>query len=152
MKILIVEDEPQVVEFLKRGLSENGYETTVAYDGQLGEIIAAKGGFDLIILDVILPKINGYDLCRRIREKGLDMPVLMLTALGTTEDKVSGFDSGADDYLVKPFEFAELLARIKALTKRRSGLIHTSRELKIADLILDLNKKSATRNNIRIEL
>jgi two-component system copper resistance phosphate regulon response regulator CusR len=152
MKILVVEDEPQVVEFLKKGLLEKGYETEVAYDGQMGERLALKGDFDLIILDVILPVINGYDLCKRFREKGLQVPVLMLTALGTTEDKVSGFDAGADDYLVKPFEFEELLARIKALTKRSSGLIHTSKVIKIADLVLDLNKKSAIRRDKRIDL
>ena len=118
MKILIIEDEPQVVEFLKKGLTEKGYETVVAYDGQMGERLASKGEFDFIILDVILPVLNGYELCKRIREKGLQVPVLMLTALGTTDDKVTGFDAGADDYLVKPFEFAELLSRIKALTKR----------------------------------
>jgi two-component system copper resistance phosphate regulon response regulator CusR len=99
-----------------------------------------------------LPVINGYDLCKNIRDKGLQVPVLMLTALGTTEDKVSGFDAGADDYLVKPFEFAELLARIKALTKRSSGLIQTSKVLKIADLVLDLNRKSAIRGEKSIDL
>ena len=152
MKILLIEDEPQVVEFLKKGLTEKGYETEVAYDGHLGERLASKGDFDLIILDVILPNINGYDLCKRIREKGLQVPVLMLTALGTTDDKVTGFDAGADDYLVKPFEFEELLARIKALTKRSSGLIQTSKAIKIADLSLDFNKKSATRRDKNIDL
>lgn len=152
MRILLVEDEPQVVEFIKKGLTEKGYEAEVAYDGQMGERLASKGDFDLIIIDVILPVINGFELCKRIREKGLQTPVLMLTALGTTEDKVSGFDAGADDYLVKPFEFAELLARIKALKKRSSGLIQTSKEIKIADLVLDLNKRSATRRDKRIDL
>ena len=152
MKILVIEDEIQVVEFIKKGLIESGYDIEVAYDGQIGEKLAFKEDLDLIILDVILPVINGYDLCKRLREKGLQIPVLMLTALGTTEDKVSGFDSGADDYLVKPFEFAELLARIKALTKRATGLIQTSRIIKIADLILDLNKKSAARRDKNIEL
>ena len=152
MKILLIEDEPQVVEFLKKGLTEKGYETEVAYDGHMGERLASKGDFGLIILDVILPNINGYDLCKRIREKGLQVPVLMLTALGTTDDKVSGFDAGADDYLVKPFEFEELLARIKALTKRSSGLIQTSKVIKIADLSLDFNKKSATRRDKNIDL
>ena len=152
MKILLIEDEPQVVEFLKKGLTEKGYETEIAYDGQMGERLASKGDFDLIILDVILPNINGYDLCKRIREKGLQVPVLMLTALGTTDDKVSGFDAGADDYLVKPFEFAELLARIKALTKRTTGLVQTSKVIKIADLTLDLNKKSAIRREKSIDL
>lgn len=152
MKILLVEDEPKVVEFIKKGLEEQGYETEVAYDGQIGERLALKGKYDLIILDVILPYLNGYELCKRIREKGLQVPVLMLTALGTTDDKISGFDAGSDDYLVKPFEFGELLARIKALTKRSTGLIHTSSIIKIADLELDIEKKSATRGNKYIEL
>jgi DNA-binding response OmpR family regulator len=152
MKILLIEDEPQVVEFLKKGLTEKGYETEVAYDGHMGERLASKGDFDLIILDVILPNINGYELCKKIRDKGIQVPVLMLTALGTTDDKVSGFDAGADDYLVKPFEFEELLARIKALTKRSSGLIQTSKVIKIADLSLDFNKKSAIRRDKNIDL
>jgi DNA-binding response OmpR family regulator len=152
MKILLIEDEPQVVEFLKKGLTEKGYETEVAYDGHMGERLASKGDFDLIILDVILPNINGYELCKKIRDKGIQVPVLMLTALGTTDDKVSGFDAGADDYLVKPFEFEELLARIKALTKRSSGLIQTSKVIKISDLSLDFNKKSAIRRDKNIDL
>ena len=152
MKILIIEDEPQVVEFLKKGLTEKGYETIVAYDGQMGERLVSKGEFDFIILDVILPFINGHELCKRIRERGLQVPILMLTALGTTDDKVSGFDAGADDYLVKPFEFAELLSRIKALTKRTSGMTYTSKVIKLADLTLDLNKKAATRGDKSIDL
>ena len=152
MKILLVEDEPKVVEFIKKGLEEQGYETEVSYDGQMGERLALKGKYDLIILDVILPYLNGYELCKRIREKGLQVPVLMLTALGTTDDKISGFDAGADDYLVKPFEFAELLARIKALIKRASGLIQTSSQIKLADLELDLDKKTARRGDKSIEL
>jgi two-component system copper resistance phosphate regulon response regulator CusR len=152
MRILLVEDEPKVVEFIRKGLEEQGYETDVAYDGQMGERLALKGRYNLIILDVILPFINGYELCKRIREKGRQVPVLMLTALGTTDDKISGFDAGADDYLVKPFEFAELLARIKALSKRASGLLQTSDLIKIADLELLLDKKSARRGDKNIEL
>ena len=152
MKILLVEDEPKVIEFLRKGLEEQGYETEVAYDGQMGERLALSGRMDLMIIDVILPYINGYELCRRIREKGIQVPVLMLTALGTTNDKLSGFDAGADDYLVKPFEFAELLARIKALTKRASGFLPASGLLKIGDLELDVDQKRATRGNKKIEL
>jgi DNA-binding response OmpR family regulator len=96
--------------------------------------------------------MNGYELCRRIREKGLQVPILMLTALGTTNDKVEGFDAGADDYLVKPFEFAELLARIKALSKRSSGLVQTSSLIRIGDLELDIDQKLAKRGNKNIEL
>lgn len=152
MKILLVEDEPKVVDFIKKGLEEQGYETEIAYDGQMGERLALKGKHDLIILDVILPYINGIELCNRIREKGMQVPVLMLTALGTTEDKIAGFDAGTDDYLVKPFEFAELLARIKALAKRSSGLLHTSSRITLADLELDLDKKVARRGDQIIEL
>ena len=152
MKILVIEDEPKVVEFIRKGLDEQGYETEVAYDGQMGERLAVKGTWDLIILDVILPYINGHVLCRSLREKGLQVPVLMLTALGTTEDKITGFDAGADDYLVKPFEFAELLARIKALLKRSTGLVQTSARIAVADLELDLDKKSARRGNRHIDL
>jgi DNA-binding response OmpR family regulator len=152
MKILVIEDEPQVVDFLRKGLTEKGYEIEFAFDGQTGERLASKGVFDLIILDVVLPYINGYELCKRIRTKGLNIPVLMLTALSATSDKVSGFDAGADDYLVKPFEFDELLARIKALARRSSGVIETSKVLKIADLILNINMRSAVRNDKNIEL
>jgi two-component system copper resistance phosphate regulon response regulator CusR len=152
MKLLIVEDEPKVVDFLKKGLEEQGYEIEVAYDGQMGEKLALRNTYDVIIIDVVLPFINGYELCRRIRESKQQIPILMLTALGTTEDKVTGFDAGADDYLVKPFEFQELLARIKSLTKRTSGIIQTSNLIKVADLILDIDKKVAIRGDKKIEL
>lgn len=152
VKILIIEDEPKVVAFLRKGLEEHDYDIEVAYDGYLGEKIASKGGYDLILLDVIIPNINGIELCKRLREKNIQIPILMLTALGTTDDKVEGFDAGADDYLVKPFEFKELLARIKALTKRSSGIIQNSNILKIAGLELDLNKKVAKRDGKTIEL
>ena len=152
MKILIIEDEPKVVAFLKKGLEEQGYDVDVAYDGQMGEKLAIKSGYDLIILDIIIPNINGVELCKRIRSRNIQVPVLMLTALGTTDDKVEGFDAGADDYLVKPFEFKELLARIKALTKRGSGIVQSTNVLKIADLELDLNKKLAKRSGKTIEL
>lgn len=152
MQILIVEDEPKVVAFLKEGLEEQGYTISVAYDGQMGERLAARENFNLIILDVIIPHISGIELCRRIRKSNESVPILMLTALGTTDDKVQGFDAGADDYLVKPFEFKELLARIKALTKRSTGVVHHSSTLSIADLEIDLDRKLAIRDGIKIEL
>lgn len=152
MKILVVEDEAKVADFLRKGLEEQGYFVEVAYDGQMGEKLAIRNEYDLMILDVILPYINGFELCKRIREKKTSVPILMLTALGTTEDKVSGFDAGADDYLVKPFEFEELLARIRALVKRSTGVLHTSTIIKIADLELNLDKKIAQRGNTKIEL
>jgi len=152
MKILIIEDEPKVVAFLKKGLEEHGYDIEVAYDGHTGKKLALKEGFDLIILDVIIPHTNGIELCKKLRKENIQLPILILTALGTTDDKVEGFDAGADDYLVKPFEFKELLARIKALAKRSSGILHSFNSLKIADLELDLNKKQAKRNGALIEL
>jgi two-component system, OmpR family, copper resistance phosphate regulon response regulator CusR len=152
MNILIVEDELKVVDFLKKGLEEKGYSVEVAYDGQLGEKLALRNHYDILLLDVILPLINGYELCKRIRDKKPLMPILMLTALGTTDDKLTGFDSGADDYLVKPFEFNELLARIRALIKRSTGIVHTSAVMKVADLELNLDKKMARRGEINIEL
>ncbi len=152
MKILVVEDESKVADFLRKGLEEQGHFVDVAYDGQLGEKLAIRNEYDLMILDVILPYFNGYELCRRIRNKKPVVPILMLTALGTTEDKVSGFDAGADDYLVKPFEFEELLARIRALVKRSTGVLHTSSIIKIADLELNLDKKIAQRGKTKIEL
>jgi len=152
MKILIVEDEPKVASFLKQGLEENDYKVDLVYDGQMGKLFAAKNQYDVILLDIVIPYINGIELCKQIKEDKPSIPILMLTALGTTEDKVAGFDAGADDYLVKPFEFRELLSRIKALTKRSTGILETSNKLKVADLVLDLDKKVAIRKGISIDL
>jgi two-component system, OmpR family, copper resistance phosphate regulon response regulator CusR len=152
MKILIVEDEPKVAAFLKQGLEEQHYEVDIAYDGQMGARLGMNNQYDIMILDLILPYMNGLELCKKIREAGKQTPIFILTALGATNDKISGFDSGADDYLVKPFEFAELLARIKALIKRSTGISQTSNTLKVADLVLDLNKKCAIRGNKTIDL
>jgi len=152
MKILVVEDETKVADFIRKGLEENGYSVEVAYDGQMGERLALRNNYDILLLDIVLPLINGYELCKRIREKKPLVPILMLTALGTIDDKLSGFDSGADDYLVKPFEFNELLARIRALMKRSTGILHTPSILKVADLELNLDKKMARRGNESIEL
>lgn len=147
MKILIVEDEPKVVKFIKKGLEELGYEVDVAFDSQMGERLALKNTYDLIIMDVIMPMTNGFELCRRIREKKQNVPIIMLTALGNTDDKVTGFDAGADDYLIKPFEFKELIARIKALTRRSTGVVETQNILKVFDLELDFNKKVLVRGS-----
>lgn len=152
MKLLIVEDEPKVGQFLQKGLQESGFEADLVYDGEMGKKYALRNTYDAIILDVIVPMINGIELCKQIREEKPNIPILMLTALGTTEDKITGFDAGADDYLLKPFEFVELLARIKALVKRGTNTIETSNKLKIADLELDLNKKVAERGGKTIEL
>jgi len=152
MNILLIEDETKVVAFLRKGLEEIGYNVSVAYDGQMGEKLATRGDFDIILLDLILPYVNGLELCRRIRRHNENVPVLMLTALGSTEDKITGFDAGADDYLTKPFEFKELLARIKALTKRASGIHHRSGSIKVFDIELDQNKKMVKRGGKEIVL
>jgi two-component system, OmpR family, copper resistance phosphate regulon response regulator CusR len=153
MTLLVIEDEPAVASFLKQGLEEQRYKVDLAYDGFTGEKLALSREYNLIIMDVIIPMVNGVELCKRVREKKPDVPILMLTALGTTEDKVTGFDAGADDYLVKPFEFKELLARIKALTKRTQPT-HASVKnmLRVADLQLDLDKKTAVRGGKQIPL
>ncbi|MFN0048951.1 MAG: response regulator [Cytophagales bacterium] len=153
MKILIVEDEPKVASFIKKGLEEQAYIVEQAFDGAIGKKMAMSNVYDLLILDVNLPGINGFDLCRILRAHGIKTPILMLTALGTTDDKVVGFDAGADDYLVKPFEFRELLARIKALHKRSSSdLAQVANVLKISDLELDLDQKIAIRQGHKIDL
>ena len=154
MNILVVEDEQKVAAFLKNGLEEQGYTVDVAYDGYIGERLAKERTYQVILLDVIIPLVNGLELCKRIKEVKPEVPVLMLTALGTTDDKVTGFDSGADDYLVKPFEFKELLARIRALSKRNLNVnsVSTGNVLRIADLVLDLDKKIAIRGEKTISL
>ncbi len=151
MKLLVIEDEPKVAAFLKQGLEENNYDVDVAYDGMLGARLALSNNYDVIIMDLILPLLNGLELCKKLREQNNQVPILMLTALGTTDDKVKGFDAGVDDYLVKPFEFVELLARVRALSKR-SGKVQTSTTIKIGDLELDINKKTAKRNELHINL
>lgn len=155
MNILVVEDEQKVAAFLKNGLEEQGYSVDVAYDGYTGDKLASSRAYHLILLDVIIPVINGIDLCKKIKSVKPDLPVLMLTALGTTDDKVEGFDSGADDYLVKPFEFKELLARIRALTKRSQLTrqpTYIPNILRVGDLQLDIDKKIAIRADKTIPL
>ncbi|NLE34235.1 MAG: response regulator transcription factor [Bacteroidales bacterium] len=152
MKILIIEDEPRVASFIKAGLEEEGYDTVVAYDGPSGEREALEEVTDLVILDLILPGRNGIDVCRTVKEKKPGLPVLMLTALSTTVDKVKGFDAGADDYLIKPFDFPELLARIRSLLKRYSPSSLQPDSLRVADLELDLLRKVAIRGGRVIEL
>ncbi len=152
MKILIIEDEPRVASFIKKGLEEKEYETMVAYDGLTGEQAALLEAIDLVILDLILPGKGGIDVCRAVKEKKPDLPILMLTAMSTTVDKVKGFDAGADDYLVKPFDFPELLARIKSLLKRRITSRQQPESLRVANLELDLRRKVAIRGSHTIEL
>ncbi|MCL9805961.1 response regulator transcription factor [Flavobacterium amniphilum] len=120
-KILLVEDEAHVVSFIKKGLTEEGFEVSVAFDGKTGLQLALESHFDLIILDIMLPEMNGLEVCKSIRIKNQAVPILFLTALGTSENIVLGLENGADDYLVKPFKFIELVARIKTLLRRSSG-------------------------------
>jgi two-component system, OmpR family, copper resistance phosphate regulon response regulator CusR len=153
MKILVVEDEPKVANFIKAGLEENGYEVDVAFDGQLGEKLSLSRNYGLVILDIIVPFVNGLELCKRIRQEKTGLPILMLTALGTTEDKVTGLEAGADDYLLKPFDFQELLARVRALIRRsEKKAVDSTTILKIANLELDLDKKLAIRDATKIAL
>ncbi len=118
MKILVVEDEKKVAKFLQQGLEEEQYSVDIAYDGEQGQQMALAGAYDLIVLDILLPKKDGVSVLRDVRENKITTPVLMLTAKSSTEDKVEGLDSGADDYLTKPFAFAELLARVRSLLRR----------------------------------
>ena len=152
MRILIVEDEPKVASFIKKGLEEQAYEVEVAFDGYLGLKMALSNPYDVIILDVNLPQINGFEVCKNIRENNVRTPVLMLTAFGTTDYKITGFDNGADDYLVKPFEFRELVARIKALHKRGNDPSQLNNILKVADLELNNDEKSVKRGGKVIDL
>lgn len=152
MNILVVEDEHKVAFFIKDGLEENNYKVKVAFDALSGEGMASLHSFDLFILDVILPDITGFELCRRLKNRYPDIPVLILTARATTNDKLTGFDAGADDYLIKPFEFVELLARIKVLLRKKDKEKTLPNILKVSDLELDLDKKIARRRGREIEL
>lgn len=152
MKILIVEDEPKVASFIKKGLEEAGYEAEIAYDGISAEKLSHLYKYNLFILDVIIPGISGLDLCHKLKMRNENVPVLMLTALGTTDDKLMGFDAGADDYLVKPFEFRELLARIKVLLRKAEAFSEIPNKLVVDDLELDLDKKVAKRGNTSVDL
>ncbi len=150
MKILVVEDEKKVGAFIKKGLEEDRYSVEVAFDGDKGEELASQGSFDLIILDILMPKKDGLTMLKELRAKQITTPVLVITAKGSVEDKVKGLDTGADDYLVKPFAIAELLARVRSLL-RRGGTEKTT-SLTVADLTLDLVSHKATRGENLIEL
>ncbi|MFN8356025.1 MAG: response regulator transcription factor [Spirosomataceae bacterium] len=150
MKILLVEDEERLASFIRKGISAEGYEVVVAFDGRMGLSLFKKDIYDLLILDVNLPQLNGFELCRLIRSENETIPILMLTALDSIADKADGFHAGGDDYLAKPFEFQELLLRIRALTRRNQS--KTSQVLRLADLELNLDSKTVTRAGKRIEL
>lgn len=150
MRILIIEDEKKVAEFVRHGLKEEGYAVDVAFDGEQGYFMAADNEYDLILLDLMLPKMDGISLCTKIRGDGLEMPVLMLTAKDEVRDKVRGLDAGADDYLAKPFAFEELLARIRALLRKTYA--HPATRLQVEDLVLDMINHKVFRGGLEIEL
>ena len=152
LKILLVEDEKKIADILRKGLSEQQYIIDVAYDGLIGQKIFDAHHFDLVILDINLPGMNGYDLCRFIRSRNEKVPVIMLTALNSIDDKIHGFDAGADDYIIKPFDFKELLVRIRALLKRLHQTIGPGHILKVADLVMNLENKEITRSGVKISL
>ncbi len=152
-QILLIEDEQRIAELIKRGLQEQGFAITVAYDGLMGKKLAIANNYDLVITDIILPNINGIEFCKLIKSIKPDMPVIMLTALGTTDDKVEGFDAGADDYLVKPFELRELYVRIRVLLKRLNNKTNPQGFiLKYADIEYNLHTKIVRRNSKEIQL
>lgn len=152
MKILIIEDDSRMAELIQRGLEEQGFVTTLAYDGLSGKKLTGQSNYDLVITDIILPKMDGIDLCKDLKQSQPDLPIIMLTALGTTDDKVEGFDAGADDYLVKPFEMRELLARIRALLKRFNNTATTGNILAYADIEMNLHTKIVKRGDREIHL
>ena len=152
MKILLVEDDVQLSDDLKHQLLAEGYEVDTSYDGLIAEKMVLRNNYDCILLDVNIPGISGYDLAKRIREQQIGTPVIMLTAFGEIEDKLQGFDNGADDYITKPFYFKELLARIKVFIKRSEQFVKENDLLVIEDLVIEPIKRQVMRNNIPIKL
>jgi heavy metal response regulator len=150
MRVLIVEDEPKMAAFLKQGLEEQRYAVDVAHNGEDGLHWALNFPYDIILLDLMLPGLDGLELCRVLRDRHIQTPILMLTARDTVDDRVAGLDYGADDYLVKPFAFRELLARLRALSRRDTR--HNSAVLQVGDLVLDTVTHTARRGDKQIEL
>ncbi len=151
MKILLVDDDQKISAVVKIGLEEHEYMVDAAFDSEMGEKLAINKKYDAIILDVMLPGINGFELCKKIRNHGVKTPILMLTSLDRVEDKVTGFNCGADDYLTKPFSFEELYARIKSLIRRNNDTF-VNPKIKIADLELDSIERKVFRNKNEIKL
>jgi DNA-binding response OmpR family regulator len=150
MRILVIEDEKHIADFIRQGLREEGYSVDVAYDGEEGYFFAESKEYDAIVLDLMIPKMDGLTLCKKLREDKNTVPVIMLTAKNTVQDKLAGFDSGAEDYLTKPFSFKELLARIRVLL-RKGGAPFTS-QLKAGDLVMDLLTRKVTAKGMEIAL
>lgn len=153
-KILIIEDDRRIAQNISRGLQQEGFETDIAYEGYNGRNLALSGEFDLVILDISLPGLNGYEISRNLREQKPYLPIIMLTALGEMEDKVEGFRRGADDYIVKPFDFRELIARVNACLRRTEMLnLHKHEEvLQVSNLVVNVTTKTVQRDNKYIEL
>lgn len=152
-KILLVEDEQKIADTLRQGLAENGFYVEVAYDGRIGLKLFETHDFNLVVLDINLPGINGYELCKIIRSKNAQVPVIMLTALSSLNDKIEGYDAGADDYIIKPFEFRELLMKIRVLLKRTmSQQLPSGNILRAADLEMNLDSKEVKRDGTPISL
>lgn len=152
MKVLIIEDHPKTVQSIKQGLEENKIEVDFAFDGYTGKLLAQRNNYDVIITDIIVPHSNGLELCRFFRLIGIKTPVIIVSALDSTEDKIIGLEAGADDYLVKPFEFRELLARIKALSRRSTDVFALNNLLKYADIEMNLHTKKVVRQGKMIDL
>ena len=150
MRILVIEDEKKISDFIKRGLKEEGYAVDVGADGENGLFLARTNDYDLILLDLMLPKIDGITVCKKLREEKISSPIIMLTAKDAVKDKVTGLDAGADDYITKPFAFEELLARVRAILRNKSAAQATT--LKVDDLSLDLQTHKVTRAGREIEL
>ena len=150
MRILVIEDEDKIAGFIKRGLKEEGYSAVTAANGEEGYALAATDNYDLIILDLMIPKMDGLSLCRRLRSENITTPILMLTAKYAVKDKVTGLDAGANDYLTKPFAFEELLARIRVLLRKQET--YTKTTLQAGDLLLDLLTHKVTRAGKGIDL
>lgn len=151
LTILIVEDEKKIADVLQKGLAEQHFRVEVAYDGLIGKKLLENHKFDLVILDISLPGMNGYELCKFIRTRNEKIPIIMLTALNAINDKIEGFDVGADDYMVKPFDFMELLVRIKALLKRIYH-VQQGNVLKVSDVVMNLENKEVTRSGKTVPL
>jgi DNA-binding response OmpR family regulator len=150
MRILVVDDDRRLCSVIKRGLLEETYAVDVAYDGEEGEYMGEVNPYDLIILDIMMPKKDGIEMCKELRSKRINTPVLMLTAKDAVEDRVRGLDAGADDYMVKPFSFNELLARVRALLRREA--VTKSPEIKLGDLVLNTLTREVRRGDRTIEL
>jgi two-component system copper resistance phosphate regulon response regulator CusR len=150
MRILLIEDEPRMAGMIARGLRESSYAVDVADSGEAGLFQSSINRYDLVILDVVLPALSGFEVCRKMRQDGISAPILMLTARDSLDDRVAGLDSGADDYLTKPFEFKELLARLRALSRRTSQVRHAI--LRLSDLVLNTSDHSVSRAGRSIKL